>query len=346
MLLACSGDTGSAGDAGSVAAGQGGARAARSTAGGGASAQACDNATHQLFPPAAVWNTKIVAGPDSESDTIVRALALKHTSSSRFQIDFSIHVLHADAAVQPRAFVPNDDFYETECDPAPVPVPAGGALEGEDDYRCSSDGDCHLIVVQPSRCRLYEIWRADIQGDRFSGGCQAIWNLAAVPPATLRGDQCTSADAAGLPIAPLLFNADEVAAGEIPHALRFIMPNALIRNATYVQPGTHATRAASGGLDSLPYAARMRLKPSTDLSSLSAPAKVVARALIDYGMYLADGGSVTFTAQSDRGTVHRWDEVGLDPHALKSLSWSDFEMVEAGPRHSWTGDCERTPIVD
>lgn len=287
---------------------------------------------------------KITSGRDAQSDAIIRHLDTSHTDSRRFQIDFSIHVLAATAATSARPFTPNDDFYETECDPAPVPVPEGGALEGEQGYACTGDGDCHLIVVQASSCRLYEMWRANIEGSQFHGGCLAIWQLDQVPPDTGRGDQCTSADAAGLPIAPLLFTADEVAAGVIPHALRFILPNTFIRNATYVRPGTHATRAASGGEDTPPYGARFRLKPGTDLSALSAPARVVAQALIDYGMYLADGGNLTFTGQSDRDTRERWADVGLTPQALKGLKWSDFEMVDGGTRYTWTGDCERTPI--
>ena len=37
--------------------------------------------------------------------------------------------------------------------------------------------------------------------------CAVTWNLATAYPPELRGDQCTSADAAGLPVAALLFDA-------------------------------------------------------------------------------------------------------------------------------------------
>jgi len=90
-------------------------------------------------------------------------------------------------------------------------VPPGGALEGEEGYECRGDGDCHLIVVDRSRMKLFEMWRADIRGDAFRGGCLAVWDMTRVYPPSGRGEQCTSADAAGFPIAPLLFDADEVA---------------------------------------------------------------------------------------------------------------------------------------
>lgn len=191
------------------------------------------------------------------------------------------------------------------------------------------------------------MWRANQTGSGFEGGCVALWEIDRVYPETLRGDFCTSADAAGLPITPLLFSADEIAAGEIKHAIRFILPNEHIRELRYVRPGTHATGATSGPQDAPPYAARLRLRADADLSALSPAARVVAVALQRYGMILADGGNLTFTAQSDRFGEHSWDEVGLGPHDLKALPWSAFEVVDGGAPIDWSsGDCERTPIME
>ena len=82
---------------------------------------------------------------------------------------------------------------------------------------------CSCSIKTPSK--LYEMWRANINGSDFQGGCLAVWDTTKTYDDTLRGDQCTSADAAGFPISPLLFTADEVAAGSIDHAIRFILPN-------------------------------------------------------------------------------------------------------------------------
>jgi serine/threonine-protein kinase len=222
----------------------------------------------------------------------------------------------------------------------------GGAIEGEEGYACASDGDCHLIVRAAHECRLYEMWRAD-RGDEFTGGCLAVWEIDRVYPDTGRGDFCTSADAAGFPIAPLLFSADEIAAGEIKHAIRFILPNDRIRELMFVRPGTHSTRATSAPEDAPPYAARLRLKADADLSGLNDAAQVVARALQRYGMLLADAGNLTFTAKSDRFDAHSWEEVGFGPHDLKGLAWSDFEVVDSGAPIDWeSGSCEREPIED
>ncbi|MFP2927557.1 hypothetical protein ACLESO_20640 [Pyxidicoccus sp. 3LG] len=303
-----------------------------------------DSTRRPLFPPGAPWNQDISAAPvDTQSSAVIAYLQGRGWGTGRMQMDFSIEVLVADERTPFRDFQPTDDFYEVECDAVPVPVPPGGALEGESGYSCTTDGDCHLIVIHRPTRKLYEQWRVDIEGNSYRGGCLAVWDLSRVYPPEGRGDQCTSADAAGLPIAPLLFDADEVAAGEIKHAIRFILPNDRIRHATYVRPATHATRAASGGTNAPPYGARLRLRANYPVDSLPTQgARVVARALQRYGMFLADGGNITLTGQSDRLTTAKWDGL-LGPRDLQAIQPSDFEWVEAGPRLTWDGDCVRTP---
>lgn len=290
------------------------------------------------------WTLPVAGAPlDPRSDAMIEALADRGGwgNGDRFQIDFSIVVLAADAATPLRAFEPNGDFYEGDCDHVPVPLPEGGALEGEDGYACEGDGDCHLIVRTPDT--LYEMWRAHVDAAGFSGGCLAVWQLDRDWPESLRGEGCTSADAAGLPIAPLLFTADEVASGAIDHAVRFILPNSRIAYRQYVRPATHATGAASAQTDGIPYGARLRLRADFPVETLpSEGARVIARALQTYGMILADGGQIALTAASDRGGAASWDGL-LGPQDLAALAVTDFAVVDLGPVFDWSGDCERTP---
>jgi serine/threonine-protein kinase len=259
------------------------------------------------------------------------------------RIDFSIEVLEADAATPLRTFETTGDFYSPDCDEVPMPVPVGGALEGESGYECTTDGDCHLIVVHRPTMKLYEMWRANITGGTFYGGCLAVWDMTRVYPAEGRGDQCTSADAAGYPIAPLLFTADEVASGSVNHAIRFILPNARIRNGVYVHPATHSTSAATGGSGTPPYGARLRLRADYPLASLpNDGARAVAKGLQKYGMFLSDGGNIALTAQSDRLTTAKWSD-HLGSYDLSDLQVSDFEMVDGGSRVTYPGDCSRVP---
>jgi serine/threonine-protein kinase len=297
-----------------------------------------------FFPPAAVWYQDVSAAPrDRESAAVIAYLDRVGWGLGRMQIDFSIEVLEAAPDTPLQAFQPTEDHFLPDCDLDPVPVPAGGALEGETGYECRGDGDCHLIVEDRSRQKLHEMWRADLRGGSFRGGCLAVWDLKRVYPPSGRGEQCTSADAAGYPIAPLLFTADEVAAGTIDHAIRFILPNARIRKGEYLHPATHGTRATTGPPEAPPYGTRLRLRADFPLDRLPSPgARVVARAMQRYGMLLADGGNVALTARSDRSTRTKWQGL-LGPRDLDSLRPADFEMVDGGERIPLTLDCVRNP---
>jgi serine/threonine-protein kinase len=310
-----------------------------------------------LFPAAAPFYQDIsTAALDSQSSTIINGLSAKGGwGAGSFRIDFSIEVLKADASVTPRAFTQTGDFYDPDCDPVPIPVPATGRLEGESNYTCASDGDCHLIVIQGSK--LYEMWRANITGGTatgtpFDGGCLAVWDLThdywqpATPPALFaRGDQCTSADAGGFPVAALLFSADEVASGSLNHAIRFILPNDRITKGAYVHPATHSGAGkGTPTTDTVPYGARLRLKSSFNLAGLpNEGARTVARALQRYGMLLSDGGNIALTAQADTYTTAKWSGL-LGSSDLSSIKVTDFEMVDGGARIPLTLDCTRTPL--
>ena len=247
----------------------------------------------------------------------------------RLQIDFSIDVVDADALAPKVALVPNPGYYDGDCEPAgSVPLPAGGTVEGNPGYQCISGGDCHLLVHDVPSSLLYEAYVADVTVGVFTATCLVEWKLLASYPPSGRGEGCTSADAAGFPIAPLLFDADEVASGEIAHAIRFILPNNRMRAASYVHPASHyGAPSAPSNSDAPIYGMRFRLRSDFPVASYPAPARVVLEALKKYGMFLADGGNIALTARSDRGTSAKWGTVGLGSHDLDGVQPSDFEVL-------------------
>jgi hypothetical protein len=288
------------------------------------------------------WNYDVTSAPKAaNSATMISALkaAGGWGNSNIMQIDFSIPVHMANSTTPKRSFTKNTSFYSPDCDTSAVPIPSGGWVEGNTGYTCSTGGDCHLIVYDTSTKKLYEQFQASLTSTSYTGGCLAVWDGAKTYTSQLRGEQCTSADAAGFPIAPLLFTADEVAAGSINHAIRFILPNSRVKRG-YVRPATHAT-GTTGGTNAPYYGVHLRLRANYPIDSLpTAGAKVVARAMQKYGMYHADGGNIALTAASDRNTTAKWSGL-LAPRDLQALKVEDFEVVDHGAALPFGYNCVR-----
>jgi serine/threonine-protein kinase len=328
--------------------------------------------------PNAIWNQDVSSAPTrSNSGAMTQhledlATAIRGTDcfapgagsgcwgDSRkfdFQIDLSFYVLHATQATQTRPIVENSGYYAPDCEAAgfAFPVPPGGGIEGTGPppvYTCDTSDDCHLLVVNDETRVLYEAYNvsnADATG--VHALCGLGWNLDRVYPRYGRGEHCTSADGAGFPIAPLLFNADEVYAaaqvqGDIGHAIRFILGNNRMMNDRYVHPASHGTTATSDtNVNAVPYGSRLRLKSTFDVAGFSPNenVRVLLRTLQKYGMFLSDGGGIPLTGEADTFTTHKWDELNFDSHALFGIRPTDFEVIEAGDPMTVTYDCVRTP---
>ena len=203
--------------------------------------------------------------------------------------------------------------YDDESDPGPYPIPSNPLIEGG----AGSDGDRHLLIIQKDEHMLYELYAAEQQPDgSWHAGSGAIFDLNGY---SLRPDGWTSADAAGLAILPGLVRYDEVAAGEITHAIRFTAPKT---QREYVWPARHYASSVTD-VSYPPMGQRFRLKASFDTSGYPPQAKVVLAALKKYGMILSDNGAAWYiTGAPDE----RWDNDDL--HTLRKVKGSDFEAVD------------------
>jgi hypothetical protein len=215
------------------------------------------------------------------------------------------------AGGQPK--VPVRFGYADESDKGPYPIPKKARIEGGPE----ADGDRHVIVVDKTACKLYELFDAHpLDGGRsWRAGSGATWDLRSN---RLRPKGWTSADAAGLAILPGLARYGEVKAGEIQHALRFTAPRTRTK---YIWPARH--QAGESSSPSLPpMGLRVRLKKSVSLRGLPHQAKVIATAMKRYGLILADNGSPWYVSGAPDP---RWDNDQL--HALDRLTGRDFEVV-------------------
>jgi hypothetical protein len=220
-------------------------------------------------------------------------------------------------AGQPKVPITFDE-YGSESDPGPYPIPDGAPVEGAPE-RGPEEGDRHVLVLQRGSCRDYELYAAARSGRGWTAGSGAVFDLRSN---ALRPEGWTSADAAGLPILPLLVRYPEVRAGRIDHALRVTVPRT---QRGYIHPATHL--ASSSGDPSLPpMGLRLRLKAGYSLAGFHGESLVILRALKRYGLIVADNGSPWYiTGAPDP----RWNDDDLEQ--IKRVPGSAFEAVQSGP---------------
>ncbi|MFO0889051.1 MAG: IPT/TIG domain-containing protein [Isosphaeraceae bacterium] len=85
--------------------------------------------------------------------------------------------------------------------------------------------------------------------------------------------------------------------------------------------------------------ARLRLKASVNISGLSPQSRVIAQAMKDYGVIVADNGSnffasgASYSVDANNNFALTWDDNDIQSSTtgLKSLKFSDFEVVDTTP---------------
>jgi len=230
------------------------------------------------------------------------------------------------------------------------PIPSYAPVEGTS----LDTGDRHVLVYQAAgggnKPALYEMWQGIYQGGPWTDSSNALWPDVTSNALTTQG-QGTS-DAAGLPVAPLLVNADEVIGtgtpsapnGSVQHPVRFTVNHMLNY---WVWPGTETAGTGScttSGGTSIPVETQIsqstppgactmtgpageiyRLKASvaTPACAATSPqAAIIITGFRNYGIILADNGS----SGGLIGTPDaRWNDNDLS--CLRSLTLADFEPV-------------------
>jgi hypothetical protein len=271
-----------------------------------------------ILPSNNVWNTPIDTMPvDPNSSLYITTIGV----TKGLHPDFGSGIWDGGPIGIPYNVVPGSQRkvaisfdYANECDPGPYPIPQDPAIEGG----AQATGDRHVLVVDRDQCVLYETWSTYPQADgTWHAGSGAIFNLRSN---ALRPLTWTSSDAAGLPVLPGLVRYDEVAAGEINHAIRFTAPQT---RKEFIWPARHF---ASNLTDTKypPMGQRFRLKATFNIAGFAPEVQVILKALMKYGMLLADNGASWYI-----GGVPdpRWNDDIL-VNQLKLIKGSDFEAVD------------------
>ncbi len=269
-----------------------------------------------VLPGDDIWNTPVDTLPvDPSSDAWIGTIGADvgfHPDVGSGDEDGPIGI--------PYVVVPGDQarvgvsfLYADESDPGPYPIPANAPIEGGPD----ADGDRHVLVVDSDTCTLYELFNAFPEDDgSWTADSGAVFDLTS---SALRPDGWTSADAAGMPILPGLVRYDEVASGQITHALRFTAPDT---RREHVWPARHDASDQEGA-EYPPMGQRFRLRADFDVSGFSPEVQIILQALMTYGMILADNGSPWFISGVPDD---RWDNDTL--HNLNQVLGSDLEAVD------------------
>ncbi len=269
-----------------------------------------------VLPPNDVWNAPVDLLPVSaNSATMVNTVG----AATRVHADFGSGLWDGGPIGIPfitvsgaQAKYPATFDYADESDAGPYAVPLNAPIEGGS----ASTGDRHAIAIDTDNCVLYELYAAFPQTGSWRAGSGAIYNLRS---STLRPAGWTSADAAGLPIFPGLVRYDEVAAGEIKHAIRLTIPQT---RRAYDWPARHYASSLTGAQ----YPAmgqRFRLRAGFDVSAFPVEAQVLLRAMKKYGLIVADNGSAWYISGAPD---ERWNNDNLA--RLGSVVGSDFEAVD------------------
>ena len=229
------------------------------------------------------------------------------------------------------------------------PIPAYAPVEGTS----NSNGDRHVLVYveagSGTNPALYELWQGIYEGGPWTDSSNALWPNTAPNNLTPQG-QSTS-DAAGLPVGPLLANADEVIGtgtptapnGAVQHPVRFTVNHMLNY---WVWPSTESAGVGSCTLNggtiptesqisqSSPPASctmtgpageiyRLKASVATPACAATSPqAAIIITGFRNYGIILADNGmSGGLIGTPDA----RWNDTDLE--CLTSLTLADFEPV-------------------
>ncbi len=296
----------------------------------------------RFFSPSSFWNEAVRtdAPLDPTSGPIVAALAaavgaeeqlhrgpwINTTSYSvpvytvpRHQPTVRVHLANANNPALARAW-------------RSVPLPRGA--------RPAAGTDGILVVWQPSSERLWEFWRLVDRGGRW----QASWGGAMDRVATRAGvfergvwpgaQPTWGASASSLSVVGGLITIEDLALGQIDHALAMAVPE--VRAGVYAAPAQRTDGDSPNPL-ALPEGAHLRLNPSLDLAALHLPplTMMLAQAAQRYGIFVTDRSPIVELYAQDPTPT------GADPYTapggfyggaqpsqlLASFPWSELQLL-------------------
>lgn len=306
-----------------------------------------------LFPDDSVWHLNVANLPVDRSPA--GAIAAAYRGSS-LHLVFGANITDGGIPFlrvpfnQPNVPV-STTMYQSYFTSAPFP-----AYAPVESTQNATDGDRHTLIIQTggngNHCKLWEMWQGQPTGPAgWTDSSNAMWDLESYD---MLPQDNGSTDAAGLPVAPLLYNYDEVAGncapgsecGEVKHAGRLTLNHTL---SYHVWPATaqSGNGICFGGYQdtnrllsqsnppsfcsagtAMGEIQRLKSTTPTPAACTNHPqALVILKAMRNYGLMVVDNGvtgGIVATADS------RWNNDDLA--CLTSLTLNDFEPVDVSSK--------------
>lgn len=270
---------------------------------------------YRPFSNASPWNTPIGTSPrvHEESAALVATFAdMGGVHELGMNVTpWGIPVFHADRSTPLVAVRRTIDHWGTGFDARVtyVPIPADAVPATED--------DAHMSIIDVERGIGWDFWRATREADgTFTCGVCSLVDLngdGVRPPLdeNRENHDAFGSRACGFPLHAGLITVEEVALGEIEHALILALPQ--IRARYFMPPAStgHPLVPQINAEQGVPCGAHIQLDPELDVASLglSREGVIVARALQQYGAYVGDfSGSVSLNAEGSPSAVEAWGE--------------------------------------
>ncbi|AKF09163.1 hypothetical protein [Sandaracinus amylolyticus] len=211
------------------------------------------------------------------------------------------------------------------------PVPAGAESDPE--------ADGHLLIVDRATGREYDFWNGRRQAD-------GSWTCSLCATADMNGTgvrppkggstpwyESHGSRACGFPLAAGLITAEEMRAGRIDHALAIAYPG--IRQRWFRSPAStgHPANGIVSPDRGIPCGGRIQLDPSVNVDALglTPSARIIARALQEYGAYVGDySESISLYADGSPEARAAWDSGLLDEASVNRIPIERLRVVEWG----------------
>jgi hypothetical protein len=207
-----------------------------------------------------------------------------------------------------------------------IPVPESNLIVPD------TSTDHHVIIVDMWQGKVWEMWNfVRVGSGNYTCGMMAGWDIGGLGYNTdgtygPRNRAC----AAGVSLIAGAIQYPEFMSGVIRHALTFVTGAGIMRN-KFLAPPASNTDGAQVGTTYVEEGSHIQLDPSIDLDAkgLNSSAKIIAKALQDYGAFCVDRATIMLgikcATYPGYGT-NPWTQVSPAPN-LNLLSEYDFRFL-------------------